>query len=222
MKNVVTIAAVADSHGYHADSRIPDADILIIAGDITRRGTLPQLTQALEFFRGLPHPDKILIAGNHEFCLEREPDECRPLFDGFHYLLDTGISLHGLRFWGTPWQPYFYNWAFNLQRGQPLADKWALIPDDTDVLVCHGPPRGYGDQTWRHERVGCDDLLARIQILKPMLTVYGHIHEDRGHWRLGDSLLCNVTVSEGHYPATLFSVDTTTRRVEILPEPSPG
>lgn len=210
----IRLVAVADTHLQHAEVEIPDGDILIIAGDITRRGTLPQLAQALEFFRRQAHRDKILIAGNHEFCLQNTLEQARPLLDGFHYLLDSGITLHGLRFWGTPWQPWFYNWAFNLQRGPDLAAKWALIPDDTDVLISHGPPRGYGDDTGR-ERVGCDDLLTRVRELRPLVHLYGHIHEDRGHWRLGESLLVNVTVDEGAAPATILDIDVEQRRARL-------
>lgn len=212
---MITIAALADTHLRHAAVAIPPADILIIAGDITRSGTVNQLADALDFFRGLPHPDKIFVAGNHEFCLERKPERVRHLLAGFHYLLDEGVTLRGVRFWGSPWQPRFFNWAFNLDRGPALAEKWAQIPDDTDVLITHGPPRGHGDDTG-HDRVGCDDLLARVQLLKPPLHVYGHIHEERGHWRLGDALLANVTTDEGGAPASLFTFDPATRRAELV------
>jgi hypothetical protein len=36
---------------------------------------------------------------------------------------------------GTPWQPEFGGWAFNLPRGQHCLDKWERIPEDTDILV---------------------------------------------------------------------------------------
>ena len=59
---------------------------------------------------------------------------------GVHYLEDSGVEIAGTRWWGSPWQPEFNSWAFNLPRGEPLSEKWALIPDDVDVLVTHSPP----------------------------------------------------------------------------------
>jgi Icc-related predicted phosphoesterase len=211
---MLTIVALVDTHGHHADVAVPDGDVLVLAGDLTRRGTLPELAQALDHYRRLPHAHKLVIAGNHEFCLQKTPEQALPLLHGFTYLLDSGVTLHGLRFWGSPWQPYFYNWAFNLHRGPKIAEKWAKIPEDTDVLVTHGPPRGHGDDVG-HDRVGCEDLLARVRVVRPLLHLYGHIHEDRGHWRLGDSLLVNATTDEGLKPATVIHLDPTTRRAEI-------
>ena len=46
---------------------------------------------------------------------------------GFHYLLDEGVECEGLYVYGSPWQPYFYNWAFNLQRGKQCVEKWKAI-----------------------------------------------------------------------------------------------
>jgi Icc-related predicted phosphoesterase len=100
-----------------------------------------------------------------------------------YYLLDEELELEGLKFYGSPYQPEFCNWAFNLPRGPQLARKWAKIPDDTDVLITHGPPGGILDRVAGGELVGCNDLRKRVKEINPKLHVFGHIHEAYGwHW----------------------------------------
>jgi hypothetical protein len=85
--------------------------------------------------------------------------------------------------YGSPWQPEFCDWAFNLDRGEPCASKWAAIPDGLDVLITHGPPYGYGDKTIPSGmRVGCEDMLKKIKGSErpPRVHIFGHIHEDEG------------------------------------------
>jgi Icc-related predicted phosphoesterase len=86
----------------------------------------------------------------------------------------------GIKFYGSPWQPWFCDWAFNLQRGPEIKAKWDLIPLDTQVLITHGPPLGYGDKTFENELVGCQDLLNAILAIKPRYHICGHIHEGMG------------------------------------------
>ena len=85
-------------------------------------------------------------------------------------------EIDGVKFWGSPWQPAFYDWAFNVPRGRQLAEMWALIPDDTDVLITHTPPYGILDQVENGELVGCEDLREALLRVKPKLHVFGHIH----------------------------------------------
>jgi len=96
------------------------------------------------------------------------------------YLENSGVEIDGVKFWGSPWQPEFFNWAFNLPRGRRLAEIWALIPDDTEVLITHTPPYGILDRVDSGEHVGCEDLRRALQRVKPKVHVFGHIHEDRG------------------------------------------
>jgi Icc-related predicted phosphoesterase len=94
----------------------------------------------------LPHKHKIVICGNHDLCFEDNPKEARKLMKNAHYLEDETIEIEGLKFYGSPWQPEFHNWAFNLNRGEEIKKKWDLIPNDTDVLITHGPPYGILDK----------------------------------------------------------------------------
>ncbi len=182
---------------HHSRLRVPPGDVLVHAGDSTSRGTNAQLQSFAKFFAAQPHPHKIVIAGNHDFGLEQSPTLGTELF-GAAYLSDSGRTIEGLRVWGSPWQPWFYDWAFNLPRGEPLAEKWAKIPDDTDVLVTHGPPMGTLDKTLRGEPVGCEALRDRVAQIRPRLHVFGHIHEAYGVHEQGGTLFvnaCNCTLS---------------------------
>jgi Icc-related predicted phosphoesterase len=100
----------------------------------------------------------------------------------------------GLKVWGSPWQPRFFDWAFNLDRGPDLAAKWALVPDDTDILITHGPPVGILDRTFRGTETGCADLLARVKVVKPRLHLFGHIHEAAGVVETPDTLFVNASI----------------------------
>jgi len=194
---------------HHGRLIVPPGDVLVHAGDATSRGTSTQLRSFAAFIAAQPHAHKVVIAGNHDFGLEQSPALGAELF-GAAYLSDSGRTIEGVRVWGSPWQPWFFDWAFNLPRGEPLAAKWALIPDDTDVLVTHGPPMGVLDKTSRGEPVGCEALRDRIAQVRPRLHVFGHIHEAYGVHREGDTLYvnaCNCTLAyEPDNPAIVIDL----------------
>ena len=199
------ICAVSDVHC--TDIQTEPADILTVSGDLTYRGSLDELAQFRKWLVAQPQKYKVVIAGNHDFCLEdpkrRAIAENMLGGDGIVYLRDQLTVVEGLRIYGSPWQPWFHDWAFNLERGTEIALKWAMIPENVDILLTHGPPFGYGDRTfWTKERVGCADLLAAIDLKKPRVTCFGHIHEDAGEWtRNGCKLInCNVGYKVGEYP----------------------
>jgi predicted phosphohydrolase len=159
------------------------------------------------WLRSLPHRHKVVIAGNHDFLVQEKSAEARPLFEGLTYLEDEEAVIDGVRIWGSPWQPWFHQWAFNLHRGADLDAKWKLIPEGIDVLVTHGPPAGMGDKCWDGRRVGCDDLLRHLGRVKPKVHLFGHIHEDRGEWPYGATRVINVTTSDCELPCTVIDVE---------------
>ena len=205
------IVAISDTHGLHADLAVPAGDILIHAGDLTMNGDEDDVIAFNAFLGELPHPDKIVIAGNHDFCFERDPKHCARLLTNAIYLQDSAVVLHGLKFYGSPWQPWFYDWAFNLRRGQPLQEKWNLIPPDTDVLITHGPPQGIHDFTSDGEHAGCADLLAAVMRIQPRLHVFGHIHEGWGRTSEMHTTFINASICTLDYrpinPAMVFDCE---------------
>jgi predicted phosphodiesterase len=206
MGSTLTLVCVADTHGFHDGLQVPDGDIFLHAGDLTQRGTRPQLEAVNAWLTRLPHRHKVVIAGNHDFLFQDEPHAARALLTGATYLEDGEVTVEGLRIWGSPWQPWFYDWAFNLGRGRDIDAKWRLIPEGIDVLVTHGPPYGLGDTVWGGEHVGCQDLLRHLRRVKPRLHLFGHIHEARGEWQEGPTRVVNVTTSECEAPATVITL----------------
>jgi len=183
------LVLISDTHQRHDDLVVPDGDVLIHAGDFSRRGKEGEVIRFNAWLGVQPHRHKVVIAGNHDFLFEQEPALARTLLTHATYLEDTGVTIDGVRFWGSPWQPRFFDWAFNLDRGAPLRAKWELIPAGIDVLIVHGPPRDVLDMTSRGEAVGCDDLLLALKRVRPKLFVCGHIHEAYGE-KFVDGIRC--------------------------------
>ena len=194
------LVMISDTHNRHQGLEVPPGDVLIHAGDLTNRGDLEDVRAFDDFLADLPHPHKIVIAGNHDFCFEdHRAAEARSLLRHATYLQDEGVELEGLRFWGSPWQPWFYDWAFNLARGTEIRAKWDLIPVETDVLITHGPPLGQGDRTFNGREVGCADLLERVREIQPQVHCFGHIHEDHGVTREDGVTFVNASICDLSY-----------------------
>lgn len=209
------IVAVADTHTFEADlGALPDGDVFIHAGDIVRAGTLEELEGPARWIRSLPHPHKIVVAGNHDWCFLREREAaCALLGKEVIYLQDSSCTIEGVQFWGAPWQPEFGGWAYNLPRGAALAEKWSLIPESCDVLITHGPPMGIGDRTSLSIRAGCEDLLEAVKRSQPLLHLFGHIHQDGGVFPHGPTTFANVTTWECERGATVIDIDVTSKEV---------
>jgi len=220
----VKISFISDTHGKHdqiVTSKslrksnqpldLPGGDILIHAGDFMNSGWNEM--EAIMFFKWFNEIDnydtKILIAGNHDRWAENNPEEFKGILTGYktiEYLQDEKIDLwdqedQQLVIYGSPWQPEFYNWAFNLPRhGEEMKAKWDVIPNDTDILITHGPPFGYldipGGQT---VRVGCEMLRERVEAFKPKIHVFGHIHGSAGYYFNGHTHFINASVLDEQY-----------------------
>ena len=204
------LVCLSDTHGLHDALMVPDGDVLIHAGDMTMGGREAEVQAFADWIVSLPHACKIVIAGNHDWLFERAATRARELLADVTYLMDEGTEAAGLRIWGSPWQPWFFDWAFNLPRGDALRDKWDLIPPDIDVLVTHGPPSGYLDGAERPvwfgaddgvdpDHVGCEELRVALDRVQPRLHVFGHIHEGYGQARHGSTILVNASTCDADY-----------------------
>jgi hypothetical protein len=120
--------------------------------------------------------------------MENDPSWASGLLTGYktiEYLQDDGLTLYfdghngdfpedNIRIYGSPHQPFFFNWAFNLPRNGPeLAEKWAAIPENTDILITHGPSWGHNDTTQydRNRHLGCELLRERIDVIRPKIMM---------------------------------------------------
>ena len=178
------IVCISDTHNCNERIVVPDGDILIHSGDATVTGTPPEIVKFNGWFSRLPHKHKIFVAGNHDWLFEWDNGFARSLLDAsIVYLQDSSVEIDGLKIYGSPWQPRFFDWAFNLMRGPEIAEKWAFIPDDIDILITHGPPHRILDavpRNWGIDYSGCEELRVRVDNIaihgKLKLHVFGHIH----------------------------------------------
>jgi Icc-related predicted phosphoesterase len=178
----LVIDCIADLHGHYP--KLDGGDLLIICGDLTARDMKEQHMLFLSWLLQQEYRKIIWIAGNHDKFMKGT--KYIPIKDtGLEYLCDSGTEFEGLKIWGSPWTPPFVGqnpdcMAFTFPRCN-MYQKWDLIPEDTDILITHGPPYGFFDETVREERVGCMDLRNQVMgRIKPKLHCFGHIHEGGG------------------------------------------
>jgi Icc-related predicted phosphoesterase len=196
------ILVISDTHGQHHKVTLISADMIIHAGDVTKSGRYEEVIDFLNWFSHLDYTYKIFIAGNHDFYFEDCQSETIKgiMPPNVIYLNDSGVEINGVHIWGSPIQPWFYDWAFNRKRGTEIAEHWGLIPVNTDLLITHGPPLGVLDKTVSGDHVGCQDLLSAINDLKLKYHVFGHIHESYGiHESQGGTCSINASVLNEKY-----------------------
>lgn len=181
MKTSITF--ISDTHSKHAycTADLPGGDILIHSGDMSSVGYEHELHAFLKWFSKQKYEHKVFIAGNHDWIFERNPARAQQILSDYPdviYLQDSSVELQGLKIYGSPWQPAFHDWAFNLPRnGEELREKWDAIPDDTDILITHGPPHQVLDYViWSQSSAGCERLQPRVFELQPLIHSFGHIH----------------------------------------------
>lgn len=190
------LVSISDIHTkqWQLNSILPDGDVLVCAGDLTYNGTIMEVQDFCTWLGGFPkekYKHRVIIAGNHDFGFEQNPDLFRKMVEdtGAIYLENESVVIDGFKFYGSPVTPRFFDWAFNVDRGSLIKMVWEKIPLDTDVLITHGPPMFHGD--WVQNRyspngqnVGCEDLRNRLSIVKPQVHFFGHIHEGYGVSRI--------------------------------------
>ena len=208
------IVAISDTHQYHRHVSLPEGDVLIHAGDLSKTGSLVAVEDFAEWMGSQPFKHKVVIAGNHDFAFMnnlKKKSEKALAKHGCTYLHDSSVEIEGLKFYGSPYQPEFFNWAFNLPRGKALADKWAQIPDDVNVLITHGPPYGILDlvedtisNAGRDLHQGCQDLLNRLMELKELKAhIFGHLHLNGGQIKMISNVaFVNAAICTERYSPT--------------------
>ncbi|MCI0387474.1 MAG: metallophosphatase domain-containing protein [Acidobacteria bacterium] len=199
MNRKIRIVAISDTHSRHQRINVPEGDILIHAGDVTMAGGVAEIAAFDNWLGTLPHPVKLFCAGNHDLLFERNPALARSLITNATYLQDELIEAMGLRIYFSPWQPRFFDWAFNLDRGAALRAKWDLIPWPLDVLVTHGPPMGILDVNDRGEHCGCEELRPTVERGRPRVHIFGHIHESYGTLDYDGVRYVNASICDGSY-----------------------
>lgn len=195
------IVCLSDTHGQHRSINVPDGDVLIHAGDITRTGSLQETEDFLLWYAAQPHLYKIFVAGNHDRGFEQQKEKIiAKIPHNIIYLENSGVQIENFYFWGSPYTPKFLNWAFGKNRGAEMAAYWQKIPLHTSVLITHGPPKNILDTTHKGHNVGCADLMNTINTLAQLkLHVFGHIHEAYGIQVQGNCTFVNASVLDRKY-----------------------
>lgn len=222
------IDCVSDLHGHYP--HLEGGDLLIVAGDLTARDTIEEHTDTLEWLSGLNYKMKVIVPGNHDNFLMDNPNFYSKT--DIKYLIDCGTEFkwieidytklapknfpsfrqRKLKIWGSPWTKTFPGInplckAFTMDTEDELDEKWALIPDDVDILITHGPAYGILDKNISGEHCGSrsldgywekhlDDHLERV---KPTLHIFGHIHEDYGIDHVGSIICVNASLVNERY-----------------------
>lgn len=219
---------ISDTHGKHEhltskayNNLLGNGDVLVHAGDVSMMGKSHEIKNFLDWFSNTDFTHKIFIAGNHDWGFVKETEIGEEYKEkGVIYLFDSSVVIDGIKFYGSPWQPEFFDWAFNLPRGEKLAEKWDMIPDDTDVLITHGPAFGMLDWVMSGQRVGCEDLFERIMKIKPKIHVCGHIHCAYGQKSFNDVEFLNASVLGERYThenkPISFIFDNQTKQIDYI------
>jgi Icc-related predicted phosphoesterase len=209
----VTVACISDTHGKHRDVYVPDADVLIHAGDFTHFGKIDDAVDFNDWLGTLPHQHKIVINGNHETNAPWK-DDTSSILSNATFLVNSSVTIRvgarNVRIFGTQ----FY-WP--MCTPNPHYDK--VTDDSIDVIVCHSPVSGVLD-----DGMGCKMLAGMVNRLKPRLVVSGHIHQSHGvRTGPGEVTYVNAANCKGGYtvgwPAIYFEMELPVRSTDLITLP---
>ena len=215
------IVFISDTHLRHGFI-VPDGDVLVHCGDFTMTGTRQEVQHFQEWIASQSHRHKIVIAGNHDLIFEDEPEKAPGLLGTLTYLQDSSIRVDDVTFYGSPWQPWFHDWAFNFRSGPKgrvqAQETWSKIPGETDVLITHGPPHGVLDRNLEGKHCGDGELLEAVLKVKPVIHAFGHIHRAYGTKKKGSTLFINACICDERYVARQppVIVDLQTKRATLV------
>jgi hypothetical protein len=235
------ISVISDTHTRHnlVTKDLPGGDLLLHTGDLMNSGYVEKdIIEFCNWYSSIDnYESKVFIAGNHDRMFQDFPEKIQEILE-FHksidYVQDDTLVLYGdgpegnspednIRIYGSPWQPEFCNWAFNLPKnGMGLASKWEAVPKNTDILLTHGPAWGILDTVAgrQFDNLGCELLAERIQQIQPKIHVCGHIHTGYGYRFYNNTHFFNASVLDEQYEYTqkpiTFDWDKATNTVEFL------
>jgi Icc-related predicted phosphoesterase len=199
------IDCISDLHGFYPE--LEGGDLLIIAGDHTKKDRFIEHSYFWHWLRAQKYKKQIFIAGNHDNWLQEHRPVILEICPKAQYLCDSGTEFEGLKIWGSPWTTKFkgmnpHCMAFTVDTDEELAEKWNLIPDDTDILITHSPREDCLDTTIDGRSVGSFSLVdAVVRCEKLKLHVYGHVHEAYGQDEYGGIKFVNAShVNERYQP----------------------
>jgi len=197
---------ISDTHTYHGLLKVPsDVDMIIFSGDCSNPRDKwfneVEVRSFLSWFAKLPIRHKIFVAGNHDSSIEASLVKKADFASvGIIYLENDFVVIEDIKIFGSPFTPKFGDWSFMKNRSK-LNGIWERIPDDTDILIVHGPPKGVldlsEDRDRNLEQCGCSALKKRVLNLRLKLMCFGHIHNFKDITNSGTARIASLN--------TLFS-----------------
>ncbi len=197
---MVRICFISDMHNKYKKLVLPAADIIVCAGDMTSIGKEHEIRNFMKWFKKLDYQYKIFIAGNHDKLFDNDHLWARSLVPkDIIYLEDSGVEILGLKFYGTPVNSMFHNWAFNRTEAK-MAQHWQAIPEDTDILITHNPPYLIMDKNHDFKGIGSPSLYIEVmKRIKPIVHVFGHAHNSHGIKVIDNTIFINAAILNDKY-----------------------
>ncbi|KAL4903386.1 Metallo-dependent phosphatase-like protein [Aspergillus multicolor] len=185
---------ISDTHGDSVPSEYSkyEADVAIHCGDLTDGAKIDEFKSVITLLQNINASLKLVIAGNHDFTMDipifrQKVAEVRPPLDpelvkreydeGTHaFSLANGASLKA---YASPYTPSFGgdwgfgNWGFQYP---PTTGHNFDVPNDVDIVITHGPPKGIMDTTGTGIRAGCPSLFEAVARARPRMHCFGHVH----------------------------------------------
>lgn len=221
-EDLIKIVAISDTHAKWKNLIIPPCDLLISAGDYSFIGERHLIKNFHEWLNKQDANHIISVQGNHETWVEKNFNEAKEIAlkacPAVHFIEEGLVEIEGFKIWCSAWTPWFHAWAYNAHRGDEIKRHWDAIPDNTDVLVTHGPAYNIldiVDSTHYHgkvnEHVGCFDLAETIKRVKPDVHICGHIHSGHGQEHIDGTSYYNVSICDEiylpSYPITIIDLE---------------
>jgi Icc-related predicted phosphoesterase len=203
------IVHISDTHLRDFPEMEP-ADLLVHSGDGLNYGSFEELPKFVNQFKSIHQNYKkiILVPGNHDWVFQHNPvlaiQTLKEKIPNIEILIHDVFVFEGVKIFGTSWQPNFFNWAFNLSPHE-LVEKYKQIPDDTEILITHVPPKGILDfviNDWNPngKNVGSPELQDEIpRLTKLRAHMFGHIHSARGTKQVGNIWYSNASICDERY-----------------------
>lgn len=195
------VVCLSDTHGLHKKLKLPEGDILIHSGDMLNHGVIDELVDFNAWLGKQNFRYKICVAGNHDRVFQHNPELARKVLSNAIYLQDELVVVEGLRIYGTPWTPTFGYWSFMASEAD-LKYHYSYIPEDLDILVSHGPPKGILDIVPRGVHAGSTSMKEALTklTLPPIHHIFGHLHTGGGKTvEVGDTFYHNAAICTEEY-----------------------
>lgn len=159
------IDCISDTHGHYP--KLEGGDLLIVAGDLTANDRLQEYYDFIQWIKDTSYKKKIVVCGNHDNLIQKNPEFFKAHHADFTYLQDSGTEFlywedeyqntntlsvalkkpirKTLKIWGSPWTKTFEGMnphckAFTVDTEQEIDKLLYRIPNEVDILITHEAP----------------------------------------------------------------------------------